>query len=49
MYEEAKFSTQAIEENIAPENYEWIGIIYPEDKRPKSELITPLAYYNYQE
>ena len=32
---------------INAEDYEWIGIVNPEDVRPGASFVTPLAFYYY--
>jgi hypothetical protein len=42
-------STAGSQENdndLYPEDYRWLGIVYPEDVRQEVALITPLAFYD---
>jgi hypothetical protein len=35
-----------VEDNRWVKDYEWLGVVYPQDVKPKSALITPLYYWD---
>ena len=35
-----------IEDNRGVENYEWLGVVFSQDLKPKSALVTPLYYWD---